>query len=61
MLTSNQSFALFAPYLYAAVGYGWGGTILAFVAIVIGFPAPLLLGRFGPKMRAKGTKELMER
>jgi len=47
------SFPLFAPSLYAALGYGWGNTILGLVAIVIGWPAPFALWKFGEKIRTK--------
>ncbi|PIA96378.1 putative transporter [Cercospora beticola] len=46
-------FPLFAPYLESAIGYGWSSTILGILAIVVGFPAPLLLWRFGPTLRTK--------
>ncbi|KAJ9237524.1 major facilitator superfamily domain-containing protein [Paecilomyces variotii] len=44
-------FPLFAPYLYQALHYGWGNSLLAFVAIGIGGPAPFLLWKYGEKMR----------
>ncbi|CAK1367608.1 unnamed protein product [Cercospora beticola] len=46
-------FPLFAPYLESAIGHGWSSTILGILAIVVGFPAPLLLWRFGPALRTK--------
>ncbi|KAM3464017.1 hypothetical protein MY5147_003340 [Beauveria neobassiana] len=46
-------FPLFAPEMYRALGYGKGNTILAVAAIVIGWPAPVLLWYFGAKWRAK--------
>ncbi|MCJ1432423.1 hypothetical protein MMC27_001779 [Xylographa pallens] len=46
-------FPLFAPYMYASLGYGWGNSLLALVAIVLGIPAPLLLWRHGPWLRAR--------
>ena len=46
-------FPLFAPYLYASLGYGWGNSLLALVAVVIGVSAPLLLWRYGPWLRAR--------
>jgi hypothetical protein len=33
-------FPLFAPYLYSSLGYGWGNSLLGFLAIGIG-------GKFG--------------
>jgi hypothetical protein len=47
------SFPLFGPNMYSSVGYGWGNTILAFLAFFIGVPAPFALWRFGAKLRAK--------
>ena len=46
-------FPLFAPYMYNALGYGVGGTVLAVLAIVFGWPAPFLLWRYGATLRAK--------
>jgi MFS family permease len=45
-------FPLFAPYLYKSLGYGWGTSVLAFISIGIGFPAPFIFWRFGPKLRS---------
>lgn len=46
-------FPLFAPTMYSALGQGWGNTILALVSAVIGIPAPYVLYRYGPLLRAK--------
>lgn len=46
-------FPLFAPSMYQALGQGWGNTVLALVSAVIGIPAPYVLYRFGPTLRAK--------
>ncbi|KAJ5101388.1 hypothetical protein NUU61_003610 [Penicillium alfredii] len=48
-------FPLFAPYMYQSLHYGWGNSVLAFVAIGIGIPAPLLLWRFGESLRKRST------
>ncbi|EMR65043.1 putative mfs multidrug transporter protein [Eutypa lata UCREL1] len=45
-------FPLFAPYMYADLGYGWGTTVLAFISIGIGWAAPFVFWFFGPKLRA---------
>lgn len=45
-------FPLFAQYMYNALDYGWGTSLLAFVGIGIGVPAPLLLWKYGAKLRA---------
>lgn len=46
------AFPLFAPYLYQTLGYGWGTSVLAFISIGIGFPAPFIFWLYGPKLRA---------
>jgi MFS family permease len=46
-------FPLFAPYMYSALDYGWGNSLLGFIAIVIGLPAPFFLWKFGASLRAK--------
>lgn len=48
-------FPLFAPSLYAKLDYGWGNTMLAFIGIVIGWPGPILLWKYGQKLREKST------
>ncbi|PYI09850.1 synaptic vesicle transporter [Aspergillus sclerotiicarbonarius CBS 121057] len=45
-------FPLFAPYLYQSLGYGWGTSVLAFISVGLGLPAPFLFWKFGPKLRA---------
>jgi hypothetical protein len=51
------AFPLFAPRLYARLGYGWGNSLLAFVFIGIGIPAPLILWKYGTKLRAMGKPQ----
>ncbi|KAJ3210768.1 hypothetical protein HDU82_007390 [Entophlyctis luteolus] len=46
-------FPLFAASMYASLGYGWGNSVLAFVGIVIGIPAPILLFVYGERIRTK--------
>lgn len=48
-------FPLFAPYMYEALEYGWGNSVLAFIAVGIGIPAPIFLWRFGEVLRRKST------
>ncbi|KAG4030662.1 hypothetical protein MFRU_011g01200 [Monilinia fructicola] len=48
-------FPLFAPYMYAALDYGWGNSLLGFVAIGLGWPAPILLWMYGEKLRTRST------
>lgn len=46
-------FPLFAPTMYDRLGYGMGGTVLAVIAIVIGWPSPFLLWKYGESVRAR--------
>ncbi|KFA70193.1 hypothetical protein S40285_04418 [Stachybotrys chlorohalonatus IBT 40285] len=46
-------FPLFAPTMYSALGNGWGNSLLAFLAIGIGVPAPILLWYYGAALRAR--------
>ncbi|RAK96857.1 putative efflux pump antibiotic resistance protein [Aspergillus ibericus CBS 121593] len=48
-------FPLFAPYMYQALNYGWGNSVLAFIAIGLGVPAPVFLWRYGEKLRKMST------
>ena len=45
-------FPLFAPYMFNALGYGVGCTVLAALAVAIGCPAGPLLYSYGPRIRA---------
>jgi MFS family permease len=42
--------------MYDALGYGWGNTLLGFVALVL-TPIPLLLVRYGERMRTGWSKQ----
>lgn len=44
---------LFAPSMYEALGNGWGNSVLAFIAIAIGGPAPVLIWFYGARLRAR--------
>lgn len=44
-------FPLFGPAMFKALGYGWGDTLLAGIAILIGCPAPVLLWYYGERIR----------
>ncbi|KAH9816985.1 Sugar transporter [Teratosphaeria destructans] len=46
-------FPLFAPYMYEALGYGWGNSLLAFLGIAIGLPAPCILWWYGESLRKR--------
>ena len=49
------AFPLFAPYLYLSLGLGWGNSVLALIALVIGLPVPFLLWFYGPALRRRST------
>ena len=46
-------FPLFAPAMYRALDYGWGNSVLGFIALGLGVPAPFMLWRFGETLRGK--------
>ncbi|KAJ5502731.1 hypothetical protein N7463_005605 [Penicillium fimorum] len=48
-------FPLFGPSMYQSLGYGWGTTILALVAVVMGFPVPIILWGYGERLRARSS------
>ncbi|KAI9875243.1 MAG: hypothetical protein M1830_008712 [Pleopsidium flavum] len=48
-------FPLFAPAMYDRLGYGWGNSLLGFLAIGLGLPAPFLLWKFGARLRESST------
>jgi multidrug resistance protein len=54
LLSSLLAFAfpLFADRLYAALGYGWGNSLLAFLSVGIALPATCILWKYGAKLRA---------
>ncbi|KAF2460448.1 MFS multidrug transporter [Lineolata rhizophorae] len=46
-------FPLFAPYMYEALGNGWGNSLLGFISIALGIPGPFVLWKYGQKLREK--------
>jgi MFS family permease len=48
------AFPIFAPSLYRTLGYGWGNSLLAFLFLALGIPAPIILWKYGARLRAKG-------
>ncbi|KAF2012782.1 major facilitator superfamily transporter [Aaosphaeria arxii CBS 175.79] len=44
-------FPIFAPQLYDNLGYGRGNSVLAGLAVILGFPAPILLWKYGERLR----------
>lgn len=47
---AGATLPLCALKMYDALGLGWGNSLLAFIAIAL-FPIPLLIGRYGEKLR----------
>ncbi|EUC40525.1 hypothetical protein COCMIDRAFT_41160 [Bipolaris oryzae ATCC 44560] len=45
-------FPLFAPDLFRALEYGWGNSLLGGIAIAFGIPGPLLVWKYGEKLRS---------
>ncbi|KAF2134688.1 polyamine transporter 3 [Dothidotthia symphoricarpi CBS 119687] len=43
---------LFGPALYTSLGYGWGNSIMGFIAICIGWPLPALLWKYGEVLQS---------
>lgn len=48
-------FPLFAPAMYERLGWGWGNSLLGFVAIGIGLTAPLAFWFFGESLRQRSS------
>ncbi|KAG6336351.1 hypothetical protein ID866_2746 [Astraeus odoratus] len=48
-------FPLFGTQMFAALGYGWGNTLLAGLAIVIGIPFPVWIYFAGERIRSSST------
>lgn len=46
-------FPLFAPAMYHKLDYGWGNSVLGFIGVALGVPAPFLLWKYGALLRAK--------
>ncbi|KXT17068.1 hypothetical protein AC579_4345 [Pseudocercospora musae] len=48
---------LVGPKLFEApLEYGWGNSVLALIAVVIGWPLPLLIWRLGRRLRARDAE-----
>ena len=45
---------LAGPSLYKDLGYGWGNTLLGFLALLFSLP-PILFYKYGERLRAKGA------
>ena len=47
------AFPLFAPQMYNSLGYGWGNSLMAFLAIGTGWPIPGLIWVYGARLRQR--------
>jgi len=45
---------------YARLGYGWGTSLLGFIAIGVGFPVVGMLWKFGPTLRERSPYSSVE-
>ncbi|CZR55833.1 related to multidrug resistant protein [Phialocephala subalpina] len=52
------AFPIFAPSLYQKFGYGWGNSLLGFIYIGMAIPAPLILWKYGARIRAVGRVQV---
>ncbi|KAF1849204.1 MFS general substrate transporter [Cucurbitaria berberidis CBS 394.84] len=50
-------FPIFAPDMYARLGYGWGNSTLAFVSMGVGLPACAAMWFWGAKLRSFGREK----
>ncbi|CAK4033801.1 related to multidrug resistant [Lecanosticta acicola] len=53
-MIAGFAFPIFAPAMLNKLGWGWTNTVFALIAIVLGIPGPLILWRYGAKIRAIG-------
>ncbi|GAB1200448.1 hypothetical protein APSETT444_009821 [Aspergillus pseudonomiae] len=44
-------FPLFGPSMYERLGYGWGNSLLGFLALAVAVPVPLVLWFYGERLR----------
>ncbi|KAK3695747.1 major facilitator superfamily domain-containing protein [Podospora appendiculata] len=57
MYVASFGFPIFAPGLYAALGYGWGNSIFGFAWVVLAWPMLPVFWVFGARLRALGRAE----
>jgi len=50
--TFGAGFPLFGRQLFINLGFQWGGSVLAFLAVVL-VPIPFILSRYGRRLREK--------
>ena len=47
------TFLLYSDTMFRNLGYGWAMSLMALICAVIGIPAPFLLWKYGPALRAR--------
>lgn len=47
-------FPIFAPQMYTRLGYGWGNSLLALLVVLLGWPTPFILWKYGAYLRSVG-------
>lgn len=52
------AFPLFAPFMYDKLGYGWGNTMCAFIALALGIPFPIFVLKYGERLRFWANERL---
>lgn len=52
------AFPLFAPIMYSKLGYGWGNTMCAIIAVFLGVPFPILCYKYGYRIRSWANKRM---
>lgn len=54
------AFPLFASIMYERLGYGWGNTMCAIIAVLLGVPFPILCYKYGFRIRTWANKRMEE-
>lgn len=52
------AFPLFGKQMYDKLGYGWGNSMMGFIALPLGILFPLLIIRFGEPLRVAADKRM---
>ncbi|WPH03971.1 putative transporter [Acrodontium crateriforme] len=53
-MIAGFAFPIFAPAMYHRLGWGWANTVLALLAVLFAISGPLILWKFGARIRALG-------